>query len=295
MVEETAAFQKAVISISNNGTAVKGNRYIVGDSPTGNFSGFTPDDIVWFDGSEWQFDSPLEGWIIYDLNQQKYLYYAMGPSEMEWLDLLSSFSGESNTASNVGTGDGEIFKQKSGVDLELKTIKAGSNITIDNNSDDITINASGGGGGDWTTIIKTGDQTKNTDSTLADDNTLFFTTSANTNYLIQLEILGHSGNATADFKWKLNHTGTTNRGIWEGDVSEGGGGGAAISAIQQITNFNQFTQTNASQLYKILRLNIHLHVGASGGTFSFQWAQNTSTGVDTTVYAGSFIKYKSFT
>jgi hypothetical protein len=52
--------------------------------------------------------------------------------------------GEINTASNVGTGDG-VFKQKTGVDLEFKSLIAGTNLSIVNNANDLTINATGTG------------------------------------------------------------------------------------------------------------------------------------------------------
>lgn len=51
---------------------------------------------------------------------------------------ISGGSGEVNTASNVGTGEG-VFKQKSGVNLEFKSLLAGTGITVTNNANDLTI------------------------------------------------------------------------------------------------------------------------------------------------------------
>ena len=55
-------------------------------------------------------------------------------------------SGETNTASNVGDEGAGVFKQKTGVNLEFRKLKAGSNVTITEESDEIVITASGGGG-----------------------------------------------------------------------------------------------------------------------------------------------------
>ena len=54
-----------------------------------------------------------------------------------------SGSGEANTASNVGGGTG-VFKQKTGVDLEFKSL-VGSGITINSKTSTIELTASGGG------------------------------------------------------------------------------------------------------------------------------------------------------
>jgi len=60
-------------------------------------------------------------------------------SQTEVDALVSAVSGgESNTASNVG-GANEVFKQKTGVDLEFRTLSAGDRISITSGSDVLVI------------------------------------------------------------------------------------------------------------------------------------------------------------
>ena len=54
--------------------------------------------------------------------------------------LAGDTSGETNTASNVGTG-ASVFKDKNNVDLRFRKLSEGTNITITQNTDDITIDS----------------------------------------------------------------------------------------------------------------------------------------------------------
>jgi len=66
------------------------------------------------------------------------------------ITIAASASGEANTASNVGTtgaGTAGVFKQKTGVNLEMRRLVAGSNVTLTEGASDITIAASSGGSG----------------------------------------------------------------------------------------------------------------------------------------------------
>lgn len=58
-------------------------------------------------------------------------------------------TGEANTGSNVGSGTGLVFRDKIGTTLNFKTLLAGSGISISNNANDITINASVAAAGGW--------------------------------------------------------------------------------------------------------------------------------------------------
>ena len=57
-------------------------------------------------------------------------------------NIQSQLNGKIDDGTNVGAGTGLVFKDKSGMNLRFKTIKAGNNISITNNADDITIDAS---------------------------------------------------------------------------------------------------------------------------------------------------------
>jgi hypothetical protein len=69
------------------------------------------------------------------------LVWDSSTGQVRWRNVAAGSAGEANTASNVGSGAGLIYKQKVGVNLELKTLLAGAGVTITNNTSDITITA----------------------------------------------------------------------------------------------------------------------------------------------------------
>ncbi len=77
------------------------------------------------------------GELFMDTNNSDHLSIIRNASVID----LEAGGGETNTASNVGTGVGKVFKQKSGVDLEFKSILAGAGINVVNGTDDVQINA----------------------------------------------------------------------------------------------------------------------------------------------------------
>lgn len=103
-------------------------------------------------------------------------FYLTSEGDKPQLNLLGGLVGEANTASNLGAGEG-IFAQKSGVDLQFKSLVAGSGITLTPTANDITIEASGGSGGGFYGIIfkeSTAGSAGGTGGTTMRDDTLVF-------------------------------------------------------------------------------------------------------------------------
>jgi hypothetical protein len=128
------------------GSPASGDLYIVGASPTGDWTG-QAGKLVYYD-QIWRFITPNEGISLW-VNDEDKIYSYDGAT---W---VASILGEANTASNLGSGTG-VFGAKVGIDLRFKSLIAGTNVTISNTSNDITINASGGGGGGYATVQEEG-------------------------------------------------------------------------------------------------------------------------------------------
>lgn len=85
-VLEQFAWQPPITAVTTDTTpptSAKGDRYIVNNaSPSGDWSGASQWDIAWYDGSEWFFDTPSEGWRVYNLDTSSYWKF----NGSEWVE-----------------------------------------------------------------------------------------------------------------------------------------------------------------------------------------------------------------
>lgn len=139
------------------------------------------------------------------------------------------------------------------------------------------------------TVWKTGNTTRTSNTTLADDPDLILALVANASYSFDM-FLPVTGAAigTGDIKVAVNYSGTSGGGTWEGF-------GMATTAVTSYHSAGQSLGVNA-QAYGInglsfgaLRISGMIFTTTSGN-LSLQWAQQTSNATGTNLRVGSYLR-----
>jgi hypothetical protein len=144
----------------------------------------------------------------------------------------------------------------------------------------------------YTWITKSADETVNNSSTLQNDDSFTFTTTASTDYYVELDLYLTSATATPDLKFAWTMTGMT----WDGWYANSPGATATYSfaAASAQTSGTAISITSGNiPTSSPLHMSFMIHSGSTGGTLNFQWAQNTATVENTTVKKNSLLKYRT--
>lgn len=175
---------------------------------------------------------------------------------------------------------------------DLLTSDGASNTTlpVGINGQFLTANSAVANGIEWvyapTVIQKTTDQSIISTTTLADDNTLFFTMEANENYAIELLVFYSSPSAQI-IKFTFNGTATPVSVVGNVNIT----GDASSTLTNNFFTAYTTTYTAPSQTYGLIKAWVLVQNGVNSGTFSFQWAQNSSSTTPLTVLGGSYLRY----
>jgi hypothetical protein len=143
----------------------------------------------------------------------------------------------------------------------------------------------------WTTLVKSADESRASNTTLTADSTLTFAMSANKTYFIRAMIAYYSTSGTPDLKFDFTGPATPVSVIGQGSKT------AINDGVLTSFVFNTYagtaltiTGTDNSAL-GYLKVEMMVRNGANAGTFAFRWAQNTSDPTNTTIVAGSMLEY----
>jgi hypothetical protein len=140
----------------------------------------------------------------------------------------------------------------------------------------------------WQTLSKAANEARQSTDTLANDATLLFPVAASTKYRVRGRVFFDT-TAAADFKYgfAVPASPTLVRIVRSDTVA----GGTPAEIAVDVANVTTVTLAGTGTTGGYVAFEYLLHNGTTAGTWSFQWAQGTSTAADTTVLAGSYIEY----
>lgn len=145
---------------------------------------------------------------------------------------------------------------------------------------------------EWRMVMKLLDEARTSDSTLTDDDELFFTMAAATKYAIRGTIFFDTA-ATPDFKFAFaGPASPTLARIFRRHVDPNALT-AQIVASEVAYTASTAVAAGTGTTGGVLTFDAIVHNGTTEDDFAFQWAQNTSNASATTVRAGSYIEYRA--
>jgi hypothetical protein len=180
---------------------------------------------------------------------------------------------ESDTNPTCATGNFNIY-----ADLSENKLKKCQNGTV---SDLDTV---GGGGGSSGIVVKykSADETVNNSATLQNDDHLFFSIGANETWTFRFVLFANSG-TTPDLKAAVSAPSGASC-IYAAIDAE-----AAVTTPQVTTCGTATALLSGNGAYDVYEVVGTVVNGATAGTVTLQWAQNTATAANTIVAAGSYM------
>ena len=145
--------------------------------------------------------------------------------------------------------------------------------------------------GQWTTIRKSANQTKVSDTTLAADNTLEFAMVANGEYAFRGRVFVSTESATPGFKMRLVQPASPVRMLTRAEAFNSATGASQSTRIDIAVWSTDFTMTSTGAFSSYAEIEGIIHNGANAGDVEIHWAQSTSSADDTIVLAGSYLEY----
>lgn len=155
--------------------------------------------------------------------------------------------------------------------------------------------APGGGGGDFTWVVKPSDESRLSNTTLTADTDLLMAIGTAGTYFIEVFLLLQCS-TTAD--WKFSWSGPAGSTVLAGHPGRDNGQywiNAANATAPASMGTGPFTHGGAGNAVGVNGLIFYVFViaGGTAGNVNFNWAQNTTDGaVSNTVKAGSFLRWK---
>lgn len=147
--------------------------------------------------------------------------------------------------------------------------------------------------GEWTEVIKTADETRSSNATIAADTDLIVALGAGT-YLIKIEAIINIANATMDYQfaylWNGGDGGANATLNWARRYANAGGG-SALNSIGVSSAWNTAIVV-ATTFFGLGSIEVLACVTVTNaGTFQFGWSQNTSDAGNISVVKGSALRW----